>query len=163
MNHTKGALLFAMSAMNNISEAFLELTVIPFLFVMSLFLSGRMATKSEVNRRFLYLVISTLLAACYEAALELFTDMNDVRVWKKVFYSLININAYCLMCYVAAYTRTISRRFTDIHYFILAMKLLHGLKAGMSCASMTIVVFFEMLRAVFWARRFTVKVPKPRR
>lgn len=124
MNHTKGALLFAMSAMNNISEAFLELTVIPFLFVMSLFLSGRMATKSEVNRRFLYLVISTLLAACYEAALELFTDMNDVTVWKKVFYALININAYCLMCYVAAYTRTISRRFTDIHYFILAMSVI---------------------------------------
>lgn len=110
--------------MNNISEVFLEITVIPFLVVLSAFLSGRMATKSEINRRFLFLVISTLIAACYESFLELFTDMQTVTVHTKIFYALININAYCLMCYVAAYTNKISRRFTDIHYFVLAVSVI---------------------------------------
>ena len=39
--------------------------------------------------------------------------------------------------------------FFSVPYFILEMKLLQGLKAGMSWAAMTIVVFLEMLRAVF--------------
>ena len=43
------------------------------------------------------------------------------------------------------------------------MKDLDGLKAGKSCASMIIVVFFEILRAVLAARLFTMKLPKPRR
>ena len=47
--------------------------------------------------------------------------------------------------------------------FIFATKLLAGLKLGKSCAAMTMVVFLEMLRAVFSARCFTMKLPKPRR
>ena len=43
------------------------------------------------------------------------------------------------------------------------MKDFAGLNAGKSCASMIIVVFFEMLRAVFAARLLTMKLPKPRR
>ena len=109
---------------NNISETFLELTTIPFLFVLSIFLGGRMATKSEINRRFLLLVASTLIAACYEVVLELFTDMEAVTLWRKVFYAFINVNAYCLMSYVAAYTNAISRRFTDIHFFILTVSVI---------------------------------------
>ncbi|MBQ2615641.1 MAG: hypothetical protein IJF90_02155, partial [Synergistaceae bacterium] len=109
---------------NNISETFLELTTIPFLFVLSIFLGGRMATKSEINRRFLLLVASTLIAACYEVVLELFTDMEAVTLWRKVFYAVINVNAYCLMSYVAAYTNAISRRFTDIHFFVLTVSVI---------------------------------------
>ena len=40
---------------------------------------------------------------------------------------------------------------------------LGGLESGHLWAGITMVVFFEMLRAVFFARVFTVKLPKPRR
>lgn len=113
-----------MTATANINEVFLELAMLPFLFVLSAFLGGRMATKSEINRRFLFLVISTLAAACFETILELTTDMMTATGWTKVFYATININAYCLMCYVAAYTRTISRRFTDLHFLALVMSVI---------------------------------------
>ena len=112
-----------MLAMNNISEAFLELAVLPFLFVLSVFLGGRMATKSEINKRFLFVVTSTLCAACYEVFIELFASGYQAITERKIFYALININAYCLMCYVAAYSSKISRRFTDIHFFILVFSL----------------------------------------
>ena len=120
----KRGLLLIMTALNNINETFLEVTVLPFLFVLSAFLGGRMATKSEINRRFLLLVISTLIAACFETVLELFTDFRTVTIFTKLFYATININAYCLMCYVAAYSHKISRRFTEIHFLILVMSIL---------------------------------------
>ena len=107
----------------NINEAFIEISMIPFLCILSAFLGGRMATKSEINRRFLLLIISTLIAACFEAVLEIFTGMRPATFWTKVFYATININAYCLMCYVAAYTNVISRRFTDIHFLILTASI----------------------------------------
>ena len=50
-----------------------------------------------------------------------------------------------------------------IYFFISSMKLFAGLKLGKSCAGIVIVVFFEMLRAVFSARCFTMKLPNPRR
>ena len=108
----------------NVNEAFIELSMIPFLCVLSAFLGGRMATKSEINRRFLMLIISTLIAACLEAVLEMTTDFKVTTFWTKIFYATININAYCLMCYVAAYTDVISRRFTDIHFLILTMSII---------------------------------------
>ena len=107
----------------NINEAFIELSMIPFLCVLSAFLGGRMATKSEINRRYLLLVISTLIAAVFESVLEITTGMKDVTGWTKVFFATININAYCLMCYVAAYTNVISRRFTDIHFLLLTLSI----------------------------------------
>ena len=45
----------------------------------------------------------------------------------------------------------------------LFMKTRAGLKDGMSCSGMIIVVFCEILRAVFCARLFTIKLPNPRR
>ena len=113
-----------MTAINNIREAFLEITMLPFLFVFSAFLGGRLATKSEINRRFLFLVASTLTAACFEVLTEIFTDIKTVTVWRKLFYATINVNGYCLMCYVAAYTRKISRRFAEIHFFFLALSVI---------------------------------------
>ena len=109
---------------NNLSEVWLEITMIPFLVVMSIFLAGRMATTSEINRRFLLLVLSTLAAACFEVGLELFTDINKVSGYTKLFYALININAYCLMAYVAAYTRSSSRRLIDTNFFLLCFSLI---------------------------------------
>ena len=113
-----------MTVFNNMSEIFMEIAVLPFLFVLSAFLGGRMATKSEINRRFFLLVISTLAASVFEIILELTTDISRLTVWTKLFYAVININAYCLMCYVAAYTRTISKRFVEFHFFVLVISVI---------------------------------------
>lgn len=113
-----------MLLLNNLGESFIEITVLPFLFVMAAFLSGRMATTSEINRRFLLLILSTIISASFELVLELFTDMKEITIYTKIFYATININAYCLMCYVAAYTRSISKRFTDINFFILCISVI---------------------------------------
>ena len=43
------------------------------------------------------------------------------------------------------------------------MKVLAGLNAGILCSGMMIVVLLEILRAVFWALLFTMKLPKPLR
>ena len=50
-----------------------------------------------------------------------------------------------------------------IYFFTCARNSLQGLKAGMLWAGITKVVFLEMLRAVFSARFFRIKLPKPRR
>lgn len=113
-----------MVVLNHLSEAWLEITMLPFLTVLAAFLGGRMATTSEINRRFLLLIISTLASAFLEAMLELFSDMNTVTIYTKIFYALVNINAYCLMCYVAAYTRSISKRLTDINFMMLCVSLI---------------------------------------
>ena len=110
--------------LSNLNVSWLEITVLPFLFVMSIFLSGRMATTSEINRRFVMLVISTLLAALAEVILELFLDIGTSTMYMKCFYALININAYCLMSYVAAYTRSGSKRIIDTNFFLLCISLI---------------------------------------
>ena len=112
-----------MFTMNNFQPAFLEITMLPFLLVLSIFLGGRMATRYEINRRFLLIIITTLAAACFEVVLELFTSMTPGASYMKIFYALININAYCLMCYVAAYTRVIGKKFLNINFFLLALSI----------------------------------------
>ena len=98
-----------MDLVNNLDENFIEIAILPFLFVFSMFLSGRMATKSEINRRYLMLVVTTFIAATFEVILELFMSTELSSPYMKSFYAMININAYCLMCYVAAYTRRLSK------------------------------------------------------
>ncbi|MBR6902195.1 MAG: hypothetical protein IKN30_09095, partial [Synergistaceae bacterium] len=83
-----------------------------------------MATQSEVNKRFLMLVISTFIAASVEAFVELFTDMEVSQAYMKIFYSLVNINAYCLMAYVAAYTKRDMQRFLELNFFALAVSII---------------------------------------
>ena len=108
----------------NLGDIWLEIVTIPFLLIMSIFLGGRMATSSEINRRFLLLVISTLAAASCEIALELFSDMAIVSTYTKILYALININAYCLMAYVAAYTRASSKTLIDTNFFLLSLSII---------------------------------------
>ena len=104
---TKGLVHENMLALYRLSgSTFIEVTMIPFLLVMSLFLAGRMATTSEINRRFLLLVISTLGAALSEAVLDLCTDLDLVERYTRIFYALLNANAFCLMTYVATYTKS---------------------------------------------------------
>ena len=120
-------------SLNNLSEAWLEITAIPSLLVMSAFLGGRLATSSEINRRFLLLVMSTLVAACTEAIIRIFGDIHTINM--NVFYAIININAYCLMAYVAAYTRAISRKLIDINFFLLCISLVLLLVFGKNNSS----------------------------
>ena len=113
-----------MTAINNLSEVWLEITMLPFLTVLAIFLGGRMATTLEINKRFLLLVISTLASAFIEVILELFTDMETITIYTKIFYAFVNINAYCLMCYVAAYTRSIDERLVNVNFFMLSVSLI---------------------------------------
>ena len=48
-------------------------------------------------------------------------------------------------------------------YLIRSENVFAGLKAGILCSGMMMVVFLEMFRAVFCARFFRIKLPKPRR
>lgn len=113
-----------MTAINSFSEVWLEITMLPFLTVLVIFLGGRMATTMEINKRFLLLVVSTLASALLEVILELFTDMGTITIYTKIFYALVNINAYSLMCYVAAYTRSIDDRLVNINFFMLSLSLI---------------------------------------
>ena len=113
-----------MTAINNFSEVWLEITMLPFLTVLVIFLGGRMATTMEINKRFLLLVVSTLASAFIEVILELFTDMETITIYTKIFYALVNINAYSLMCYVAAYTRSIDERLVNVNFFMLSLSLI---------------------------------------
>lgn len=51
----------------------------------------------------------------------------------------------------------------DSPYFTMLLKVLEGLKTGTSCSGIIIVVFLEILRAVFGALFLRIKLPKPRR
>ena len=108
----------------NLEPIWLELTMIPFLLVLAAFLGGRMAVSSEINRRFLLLVISTLGAAVLEVLIEVFYDMDISVLYTKLFFVAVNINAYCLMCYVAAYTGSISERIININFFMLCVSVI---------------------------------------
>lgn len=50
-----------------------------------------------------------------------------------------------------------------IYFATSSLKVFAGLKAGILCAGIMIVVFLLMLRAVFSARVLTMNEPKPRR
>ena len=113
-----------MTFINNLNEILIEIAMLPFLLVFSLFLGGRMAVKSEINRRFLMLVISTLAAAFIEAMLELFSDMETGTLYMKIFYAVVNINAYSLMAYVAAYTGKLTKRFIELNFFALVVSII---------------------------------------
>ena len=113
-----------MFTIHHLAEVWLELSMLPFLLVLSIFLGGRMATTSEINKRFLWLIVSTLAAASLEVFLELRNDINSASIYNKVFYALININAYCLMAYVAAYTGSNSKKLIGSNFFLLCVGII---------------------------------------
>ena len=112
-----------MNLVNNVNETFIEVSMLPFLLVLSMFLGGRMATKSEINRRFLMTVITTFVAATSEVIFELFFSTNSGTLHMRIFYAVVNINAYCLMNYVAAYTRQLTKRFLEFNFFLLCVSI----------------------------------------
>ena len=145
-----------MTFLNNFNEIFIELTMLPYLLVFSIFLGGRMATQSEINKRFLMLVISTFIAASFEAVIELFTDMNDSELYMKVFYALVNINAYSLMAYVAAYTRRTSQRFIELNFFALIVSLIMLFVFGTS--EKTYMLFSPGFAVIFVLEGFVLQL-----
>lgn len=108
---------------SQIDENFIEIAVVPFLMVLAIFLGGRMATKSEVNRRFLVLVMTSFVTAFFECIIELFMSREVSSVHMKIFYVLVNVNAYSLMSYIAAYTGRLSRHFKEVNFFALSLSL----------------------------------------
>ena len=113
-----------MFSVHHVAEIWLELSMLPFLLVMSVFLAGRMATTAEINRRFLWLIVSTLAASGLEIFLELSNDLHSGFLINKVFYALIAINAYCLFAYVAAYTHSASKSLIGANFFLLAISVI---------------------------------------
>ena len=105
--------------LNLLVDTFIEFSVLPFLFVLAIFLAGRMSTKNEINRRFLMLVFSTLVSAMTETVFEIFPALANEILYSKIFYVLVNINAYCLMCYVASYTGRLTQMFRDVNFSLL--------------------------------------------
>ncbi|MBR0204294.1 MAG: response regulator [Synergistaceae bacterium] len=104
-------------------DTFIEFSVLPFLIVMAAFLAGRMSTKNEINRRFLLLVFSTLISALMEGISRIFPALSHEILFTKIFYALVNINAYCLMCYVASYTGRLTQTFKDVNFALMFISL----------------------------------------
>jgi hypothetical protein len=82
-------------------------------------------------------------------------------------YVCSSANAFCA-CGLPSYVFFFSFRLacSKLYFtlvFTLLTKVLAGLKAGMECSGIMMVVFLEMLRAVFLALFFTIKLPKPLR
>ena len=110
--------------LGNLSQVWIEIIMLPFLFVFSVFLSSRLATSSEINRRFLLLVLSTFATAACEVYVELVGDIYSISLHNKIFYSLIISNAYCLFAYVAAYTHSNSVSLMGGNFFVLCVTLI---------------------------------------
>ncbi len=106
-----------------INYTFIEITMLPFLAVLTIFLAGRLSTTNEINRRFLLLVLSTFISAVFETSFELLPAFDASPLAHKFFYSLVNINAYCLMCYIAAYTRALNHNLTHTNFFLLCVSI----------------------------------------
>lgn len=68
-----------------------------------------------------------------------------------------------LLCYFNLFILCPSMQIGDYPCFIFSAKLFAGLKLGKSCASIVIVVFLRILRAVFAALCLIIKLPNPRR
>ena len=110
----------------------LEATMIPFLGVLSVFLFIRYRTNAEINRRFRLLTLSTFIAAVLEVISTLFVDGYAYVVlggWhyvyrvnivlRTLFYAVVNLNAYFLMCYVEAYVHVENKIFDDFNKILL--------------------------------------------
>ncbi len=73
-----------------------------------------------------------------------------MSVLSYAFFTLVRRHFMSFFLLSAWHSFKILRVNTIVYYFFTAMvKVLAGLKAGMLCSGIMIVVFFEMLRAVF--------------
>ena len=120
-------------------NVWIEMSVLPFLGVLSAFLFVRYATASEVNRSFRRLALSTFCAAALEVASTLMIDgLGHMRtmnlVARAVYYGVVNLNACHLMLYVASYVKFENRRWSLLNrallcssFLMLALNFLPGI------------------------------------
>ena len=103
----------------------LEVTMLPFLAVMTIFLFVRYATNAEINRRFRYLSLSTFLAALLEVISTLLIDGWGHKhglnlAVRTLYYAVVNVNAFCLMRYVEEYVQVRDENFDMLNMILLA-------------------------------------------
>src|SRR5210317_1100356 len=88
---------------------------------------------------------------CYFLFLCLFFRKRFLRLW------------VAILCLLRFFPLGIMIHFYFTLVFTLLTKVFAGLKAGIECSGIMMVVFLEILRAVFLALFFTMKLPKPLR
>ena len=94
--------------MELIENLWLELTSLPFLLIMTFALGFRFRVNAKINKRFFELILSTSVAAI----LEIISEFNpEHSIFKRIYYTAMTINAWCLIRYVSAYVMMIIRNF----------------------------------------------------
>ncbi|MCR5347820.1 MAG: response regulator [Fretibacterium sp.] len=122
-------------------DVWLEVSMLPFLFILVVFLSFRYAVKAEVNRCFRILAFSTLIAAILGIASTLAVDgwgktavppiLN--LLLRSFYFAAVNVNSYLLMCYIAFYVGAtdriwflVNRGILFLSFAMLALNLMPG-------------------------------------
>ena len=111
-------------------NVWIEVLTLPYLFVLSMFLYLRYATTAEVNKRFRTLSVSTFAATAFEVATSLLISgwgKNQAvnLIVRTLYYAVVNLNAYHLMQYVAAYVGVDKQKQWDfLHKFFLLLSMI---------------------------------------
>ena len=92
-------------------DVWLEASMLPFLFILVVFLFFRYAVTAEINRRFRIVAVSAFVGALLEITSTLVVDgwgksaippfLN--LLLRSLYYAAINVNTYHLLRYIAAY------------------------------------------------------------
>ena len=87
-----------------------------------------------------------------------------MSVFTKSFFSLMRGHLMPLSLFSTWHSANFLKLYDYLTvFFTFVTKLLEGLKDGIKCSGMMMVVFFEILRAVFSALRLITKLPNPLR
>ncbi len=102
----------------------IEVTVLPFLAVMAIFMYSRYATKAEMNRRFRLLTFTTFTTTLLEVISTLLVDGWGHReainlAAQTLYHATVYLNAYALMRYVEAYVQVEDKKFDSFNKVLL--------------------------------------------
>lgn len=108
-------------------DVWLEASMLPFLFILVVFLFFRYAVTAEVNRRFRIMAVSAFVAAFLEIASTLAVDgwgRSTISPFlnlllRSLYYAAVNVNAYHLMRYISAYVGVDDQGWDRVNQFIL--------------------------------------------
>ncbi len=106
--------------MTELGSIWIESMMLPFLFTFIMFLSSRFAVRSAMNRRFLWLIISTFVASFVKVIEFSLPDLIPMSV----FCALMIINAYCLMRYMSVYVGITNEIFSRLHTALFFISLM---------------------------------------
>ncbi|MBR1658500.1 MAG: response regulator [Synergistaceae bacterium] len=110
-------------------NVWIELSVLPFLAVLTAFLFARYRTNAEINRRFRLLSLSTFTGALFEAASAMLIDgwnhLTGLNLVVRTFYYVsVNLNAYYLMRYVQEFVHVDNKKFDSFNRLLLISSFL---------------------------------------